>query len=176
MKALIGVIGSAEDLKYTKKTEKVAEELGRLIASKGYVLVYGAEKDYSSLGTIACISAKKAGGLTIGITYGKNKNIVAKEYTDIVIPTGMERGGGREFPLVLMCDVIIAVAGGSGTLTEIAMAYQANIPVIALTCCNGWAKKLANKFLDGRKRSKIIKATNAKEAVDIATMIIRNKR
>lgn len=73
----------------------------------------------------------------------------------MIIATGLERGGGREFSLVLSCDAIIAISGGSGTLNEIVVAYQANIPVIAVAGTGGWADKLAGEYIDGRKRLKI---------------------
>lgn len=118
-KLQIGVMGSAADTKYTKKIEKLAEEAGKLIAESGNITVYGAEKDYDSLSTAAARGAKKAGGLTVGVTYGKGKDIWDKEgNTDIIISSGLERGGGREFVLVNSCDGIIAVSGGSGTMNE----------------------------------------------------------
>lgn len=167
-KIQIGVMGSMSDLKYTKEFEQAAEKIGELIAKKNGVLVFGAEKDNDSLSTAACRGAKSAGGLTIGITYGKDKNIWEKNNVDIIIPTGLERGGGREFSLVLACDAIITISGGSGTLTELAVAYQANIPMVALTGFGGWSDKLANNFLDGRERMKIIKAVTPEEAVELA--------
>jgi len=167
-KIQIGVMGSAADLKYSKKFEQAAEKLGELIAKKGAVLVFGAEKDSDSLSTAACRGAKKANGLTLGITYGKGKDIWDKENADIIIPCGLERGGGRETVLVLACDAVIAISGGSGTLTELAIAYQANIPMVALTGFGGWADKLAGKYFDGRKRRKVLSASSPEEAVEMA--------
>ena len=163
----IGVMGSAADLKYSKKVKSVAEEIGRLIAEQNGILVFGAEKDVDSLSTAACRGAQSAGGLTIGITYGKNKDIV-KQDADIIIPTGLERGGGREMVLVLSCDAVIAVSGGSGTLTELAIAYQADIPMIGISGVGGWSEKLAGTYLDDRQRRLTVKAGTAKEAVDAA--------
>ena len=126
-------MGSAADLKYAKEIEVIAEKLGELIAKSGNITVYGAEKDYDSLSTAAARGAKKAGGLTVGVTYGKGKDIWDKEgNTDVLIVTGLERGGGREFVLVNTCDAVISVSGGSGTLTELAIAYQLNIPMVAM--------------------------------------------
>ena len=167
-KIQIGVMGSASDLKYSKKIEKIAEEIGELVAKSGSVLVFGAEKDSDSLSTAACRGAKKGGGITVGVTYGKHKNIWEKDMADIVIATGLERGGGRELSLVLSCDAVIAISGGSGTLTELAIAYQADIPMIAINSCGGWAKKLANQYIDSRKRRLTISAKNPEEAVEIA--------
>lgn len=167
-KIQIGVMGSAADLKYAKAFEKAAEKMGELIAKEGAVLVFGAEKDSDSLSTAACRGAKNANGLTMGITYGKGKDIWDREHADIIVPCGLERGGGRELTLVLSCDAVIAISGGSGTLTELAIAYQANIPMVALTGFDGWADKLAGKYFDGRKRRMVHKATTPEEAVEIA--------
>lgn len=167
-KLQIGVMGSAADLAYAAEAEIVATELGRLIAESGNILLFGAEKDSDSLSTAAARGAKSAGGLTVGVTYGKGKNIWQPEYADVIIPTGLERGGGRELVLVLSCDVVIAISGGSGTLTELAIAYQADIPMIALTGFGGWADKLAGTYFDGRNRRKVELATSAVQAVAMA--------
>lgn len=161
----IGIMGSAADLNYEKEAETFAKKLGRLIAKSNNILVYGAEKEYSSLSTNAAIEAAKYNGITVGITGSKSKKIWGDFKPTVLIPCGLEIGGGREFTLVLTCDVIIAIGGGSGTLTEIAIAYQAGIPIIVIDKFNGWAKELSNKFIDDRKRLKCIKASTPKDAL-----------
>ena len=173
-KLQIGVMGSAADLKYSKKIEKIAFDIGGCIAKTGNITVYGAEKDSDSLSTAAARGAKKAGGLTVGVTYGKGKDIWDKEgNTDVLICSGMERGGGREFVLVNSCDAIILVSGGSGTLSEAAIAYQLNIPVVVLKGSGGWADKLADQYMDARKRLKSVSAKTAKDAVVSAIKLIK---
>ncbi len=167
-KLQIGVMGSAADLNYSDKALACAKELGKEIAKSGNILVYGAEKEYSSLSTNAAIEASKNGGITVGITPGKKKDIYGDFRPTILIPCGLEIGGGREFSLVLSCDAIIAIGGGSGTLTEMAIAYQAGIPIICINKFSGWAKEMSNKYFDERKRLKCIEATSAKEALELA--------
>jgi len=166
-KLQIGVMGSCADLNYSKEVELAAERIGELIAEKEGILLFGAEKDVDSLSTAACRGAKRKNGLTVGITYGKGKDIVEKN-ADIIIPTGLERGGGRELVLVLACDAVIAISGGSGTLTELAIAYQADIPMVALKGFGGWADKIAGEFLDARNRRKVLLASSPEEAVELA--------
>ena len=162
----IGVMGSAADLKYNKTVKDLAEKLGKLIAQSGNITVYGAEKDYDSLSTSAARGAKNAGGLTVGITYGKGKDVWDKDgNTDILIVSGLERGGGREFVLVNSCDGIIAVSGGSGTMTEMLIAYQLNIPIVVMKGTGGWADKMAGQYFDDRKRLKAEPAATPEEAV-----------
>ncbi|MBI2268535.1 MAG: LOG family protein [Candidatus Blackburnbacteria bacterium] len=166
-KLQIGVMGSCADLKYSKRVEGLAERVGELIAESGNIMVFGAEKDLNSLSTAACRGAKRKEGLTVGITYGKHKNIFEKG-VDVVIASGLERGGGREFVLSLSCDAIIAISGGSGTLNELVVAYQADIPMVALRGTGGWADKLADQYFDARQRRKVLGSDTPEEAVKIA--------
>jgi len=168
-KLQIGVMGSAADLQYAKDIENIAFQIGKIVAEKGHTLVYGAEKDYDSLSTAASRGAKSAGGLTVGVTYGKGMKIWDEEgNTDVVIVTGIERGGGREFVLVNSCDAVIAISGGSGTLTELAIAYQSNIPMIVVAGTGGWADKMADQYLDARNRRPCVAVKTAEEAVNKA--------
>jgi uncharacterized protein (TIGR00725 family) len=168
-KIQIGVIGPANSLGYDKKLELLAIKLGEEIARAKAIIIYGVEKDQDSLPAIACRAARKIGGTTVGITYenygaGAAKNL---EFTDVIIYTGLVRGGGRELVLALSCDGIISINGGGGTLTEITIAYQAKIPVVALENSGGWSEKLAGTYLDERKREVIFKAKDAASAVKL---------
>lgn len=170
-KLQIGIMGSAADLNYSKEAEKFARKLGELIAKSGNILVYGAEKEYSSLSTNAAMEASQNGGITVGVTGGKKKEIYGEFRPTVLIPCGLEIGGGREFSLVLSCDVIIAISGGSGTLTEMAIAYQAGIPIVVVHQFGGWASKLAGQYMDDRKRLKCESAMTPEEALTKAIQL-----
>lgn len=175
-KLQIGVMGSAQDLNYSDVLRDLALEIGREVALSGNIVVYGAEKDYDSLSTQAAKGAKEAGGTTVGVTYGKSKDIWEQEgFTDILIVTGLERGGGREFVLVNSCDAIIAISGGSGTLTEMAIAYQSNIPIVVMGGTGGWAEKIGGTHIDSRNRIKAEIASTPKEAVSRVLELIEKK-
>lgn len=174
-KIQIGIMGSAEDLNYSEDAVLFAKELGKEIAKSGNILVYGAEKEYSSLSTNAAIEASKNGGITVGVTPGKKKEVYGDFLPTVLIPCGLDMGGGREFTLVLSCDVIIAIGGGSGTLTEMAIAYQAGIPIICINKFDGWSKKMVNEYFDDRKRIKCLEAKTPKEAVLLAIKVGGNK-
>ena len=175
-KLQIGVMGSMADLQYSEKIERLAFDIGKYIAQSGNIVVYGAEKDSDSLSTSSARGAKSVGGLIVGVTYGKGKEIWAKDgLTDVIVVTGMERGGGREFVLVNSCDAIIIISGGSGTLTEIAIAYQMNIPVVVLTGTGGWADKLAGQYLDERKRLKIEAVSTPEEAINRVLELVNQR-
>lgn len=167
-KLQIGIMGSAADLKYSDDALNFAKNLGKLIAQSENILVYGAEASYTSLSTEAAKMASKYNGITVGIAGGKDKKVFGKFRPTVLINSGQEIGGGREFNLVLSCDVIIAISGGSGTLTEMAIAYQADIPIIVVDKFGGWSSQLANQYLDDRKRLKCICVANEKEALEMA--------
>ena len=170
-KIQIGVMGSMADTELKSSVIAAAKQIGKEIAKKKAILVFGYEGDFNSLPEIAARAAEAQGGQTLAFLWGNNKEI-AKDLNSIVIRTGQIRGGGREFPLILSCDVLICLGGGSGTLTEITMAYQANIPIVVLENSGGWSQKLANTFLDARQRFRIIGAKNAKEAVSRALSLL----
>ncbi len=173
----IGVMGSAADTIYSKKTEKIAEEIGEQIASTGNITIYGAEKDTNSLSTAAAKGAKSRGGLTVGVTYGVDKKIWDnKGNTDVIIYSGLARGGGREFVLVNSCDGLIAISGGSGTMNEMLVAYQLNIPIVVVEGSGGWADKMANQYFDSRKRMKAIGVNTPMEAVARIIQLINKQQ
>jgi uncharacterized protein (TIGR00725 family) len=174
-KLQIGVMGSAADLNYTKNLEELAEEVGFYIARANAALLFGAEKDYDSLSTAACRGAKRGGGLTVGVTYGKGLNDAYEKNADIIIASAQERGGGRETVLVTSCDGIVAVSGGSGTLTEMAIAYQANRPIVALANTGGWAEKLGGQYIDARQRVLVELAETPEEAVEKVIAAIKER-
>lgn len=161
-------MGSCSDLAYSKTIEQLAEQVGEEIAKNGAILLFGAEKDLDSLSSAACRGAKRAGGFVVGITYGADINGVVEKNADAIITAGMGRGGGREFVLVSSCDAIICLNGGSGTLTEMAIAYQANIPMITIENTGGWSEKLAGTFIDQRERVRVEVASTPESAVAMA--------
>lgn len=169
-KIQIGLIGSYSDLKYGKSLEKLAEEIGSAIAAAKAILIVGGEKD-GGLTIAAARGAKKTQGLVVGIM-PKKENACGD--IDVVIQTG-GLVGLREYLISIACDAVIAINGGSGTLNEICVAYQNNIPIVMMKNTGGWADKLANKYLDGRKRYKFASAITAKQAVNKALKLIRKE-
>jgi uncharacterized protein (TIGR00725 family) len=77
----------------------------------------------------ACRGAKAAGGTTVGILPGSDR-AAANPFVDVAVPTGL--GQGRNLVIVHAADAVIAVGGGYGTLSEIALALQAGTPVVGL--------------------------------------------
>jgi len=119
-------IGVAGGSRCNQGTYQVAEEVGRKIAENAAILVCGAR---GGVMEAAAKGAKSAGGVTLGILPGLNKE-EANVYIDYVFPTGL--GQARNIIVVLSSDVLIAVGGEFGTLSEIALALKYGIPVVSL--------------------------------------------
>ena len=103
-----------------------AEQVGRELASRGVVLVCG------GLGGVmeaACRGAKEAGGTTVGILPGTDRS-AANPFVEVAIATGL--GEGRNALVVRAADAVIAIGGGYGTLSEIALALKAEKRVVGL--------------------------------------------
>ena len=103
-----------------------AEEAGRLIAARGALLVCG------GLGGVmeaACRGAQAAGGTTLGLLPGDDRRD-ANPFVDVALATGL--GEGRNALVVRAADAVVAIGGGYGTLSEIALALRAGKPVIGL--------------------------------------------
>ena len=106
-----------------------AEVIGRLLAEAGAVLVCGGR---GGVMAAACRGAKSAGGVTIGVLPGEDAS-EANPWVDVPIVTGMAEG--RNLLIIYNADGIIALPGGSGTLSEIALALKTGTPVVDL---GGW--------------------------------------
>jgi uncharacterized protein (TIGR00725 family) len=167
-KLQIGVIGSAGPEEYPRgaKPDKaifdISEELGRLIARNGMILITGGK---GGIMEAACRGAKSENGITVGVVKGKDRN-TSNGYVDVEVVSGMD-GCGEESMLVLMCDGLISVGGGAGTLQELTIAYRNAKPAVLLDTVPGWSKTLSGKYLDGRKTIRMRRAKTAQKAVKI---------
>jgi hypothetical protein len=136
----------------------LAEEVGRLIARAGGTLVCGGR---GGVMAAACRGAKLEGGATIGILPGYDAN-EANEWVDYPISTGL--GHARNAIVVASGDAVIAVGGGFGTLSEIALALKMGKPVISLGSWDLDPQRVARFGADLR----YLPAQSAGEAVALA--------
>ena len=119
----VGVIGAGE---CSDKTYNMARHLGAEIGKKGWILVCGGLGGVMEAAARGCT---EAGGMTVGILPGLDK-ASANLYIKIPLATGL--GEGRNLLVVRASDVLVSVAGGYGTLSEIALALKVNKPVVGL--------------------------------------------
>lgn len=152
-KPIISVFGS-NDLSNSPEVVTVCEELGRAIVDLGCRVVCG------GLGgsmTAVCRGARSSSqyssGDTIGILPMADADM-ANEFVDVVVPTGL--GLFRNMLVAQAGDACISVSGGSGTLSEVAFAWQINKPVAAMSQTGGWSGELAGGRLDHRRDGHLI--------------------
>jgi uncharacterized protein (TIGR00725 family) len=125
---IIGVMGSHNNESPTVMED--ARRLGEAIARRGYVLLTGGGPGVMKA---ACEGAYTAGGLVIGILPNDRQHPLEKypnEFVDIAIFTGMF--DARNVINAKTPHVLVALSGGAGTLSEIAIAIRSGTPVISL--------------------------------------------
>ncbi len=150
----IGVIGSGGSI--GPKIYHKAEKTGELIGERGGVMICGGKGGVMEAASRGC---QKAGGTVIGVLPSPNRND-ANSYLDYSLTTGM--GQARNLMIVTSSKVVIAIAGGTGTLSEIALARKHQKPVILL---DSWP--LADIEYD-YNRSDLYQVSNPELAVDKA--------
>ncbi|MCP4201960.1 MAG: TIGR00725 family protein [bacterium] len=149
----IAVIGAAAA---TAEVAALAAEVGREIAGRGGVVICGGRggvMEHSARG------ATEAGGVAIGILPGRRGEEVPNDYLEHRIFTGI--GQARNQVIVLSAVAVIAVSGGWGTLSEIALALKHRVPVVLLS-------GLEVRPPDGREEALLFRAQTPAEAVAIA--------
>ncbi len=125
---IIGVMGSHND--ESPDVMEDARRLGEGIAMRGHALLTGGGPGVMRA---ASEGAYRAGGLVIGILPNDRRHLLEKypnEYVDIPIYTGMS--DARNVINAKTPHVMIALCGGPGTLSEMALALRSGTPVISL--------------------------------------------
>ncbi len=124
------VIGSSDASEYLEESY----EIGRYIARNGWALITGGRGGVME-------AASRGASVEEGVVVGVIPDTAfsgANSYCTIVIPTGI--GFARNVINALSGDVIIAIGGKYGTLSELAFARQYRKPIICCTFAGGWGE------------------------------------
>ena len=116
----------------------LAEAVGSALGRRGATLVCGG---LGGCMEAACRAAKAAGGATVGILPGYEAR-AANRYVDAVVCTGM--GQARNAIVVASGAAVIAIAGGAGTLSEVALAIRLGRPVVLV---GEWSEALSAELV-----------------------------
>jgi uncharacterized protein (TIGR00725 family) len=135
-------------------TERLAYDVGAELARAGFTVVTGGERGAMEA---ASRGASEAGGLAVGLLPGTDRS-QANVYADVTIATGI--GHARNLGVVASADVVVAVGGEWGTLSEIGLAGVLGRPVVLLA---GW--RLEH---EGGVPGEVRYAADAREAVALA--------
>ncbi|UQA58611.1 TIGR00725 family protein [Polyangium aurulentum] len=161
---VLAAVGYASPL--APPLDALCVDLGRRAVEAGFRVVtggLGGVMEAVSRGARSAPSWRE--GDVVGIIPGYDRR-AANPHLDIVVPTGMQIG--RNILIVAMADVVVAVGGGAGTLSEIAVAWQLEKPIVTLAAAGGWAERLAGETIDARRSEPLRGAANAEEAIAIA--------
>jgi uncharacterized protein (TIGR00725 family) len=123
MRPLIAVVGGST---CSAAEADLAEDVGRRLAVAGAMVVCGGLG-----GVMEAVSrgVRGAGGLTIGVLPGADPH-EANPFVDVPLATGM--GEMRNALIVRAARAVIAIGGGHGTLSEVALALRIGTPVVGL--------------------------------------------
>lgn len=141
----------------------VAEELGAALVTAGHRVLTG------GLGGVMA-AALRGGrdapawqeGQLVAVLPGEDP-AAANPWADVVIATGI--GRARNLVLIHSADAVVAVGGGAGTLSELALAWQHNKPVIGLDRGEGWSARLAGQAIDERRADVVLRARTVDEVM-----------
>ena len=104
----------------------LAEEVGRGLAAEGFTVVTGG---LGGAMEAASRGAHEQGGTVVGVLPDEDRSR-ANPYADVTVATGV--GNARNLSVVASADVVVAVGGEWGTLSEIALAIKNGTPVVGL--------------------------------------------
>jgi uncharacterized protein (TIGR00725 family) len=119
----VAVVGGGEA---TAEEFAAAERVGGLLAGRAAIVLTG------GLGGVmeaASRGAHRAGGITVGILPGPER-ATANQWLTVALPTGL--GELRNGLIVRAADALVAIGGSYGTLSEVALALRAGVPVVGL--------------------------------------------
>ena len=152
-KKQVVVIGSSDETGFNDE----ARAIGRFIADRGYGLITGGR---GGIMEAASRGASERGGTVIGIVPGDGLD-EANRFCSIVIPTGM--GHARNAINVLAADVIVAIGGKAGTLSEIAYARIHCKPLICCVFGGGWSAAFPEAAIDDYQGAPVVTARDVEE-------------
>jgi uncharacterized protein (TIGR00725 family) len=132
----VGVAGASQP---EASLVAAAELLGRRLAEAGAVIVCGGGPGVMAA---VCRGGQQAGGTTVGLLPGLDRHS-GNPHLTVALPTGLDQG--RNLLLVRASDALVAVGGGFGTLSEVALALRTGVPVVGLAT---WSLALGGRPVD----------------------------
>lgn len=138
-----------------------ARAVGRELARRGALVLCGG---LSGVMEAVCAGAKEAGGTTVGLLPGEDR-AGANRFVDVALATGL--GEARNTIVARSADVVVAIGGEFGTLSEIAFALRAGTPVVGL---GTWELHRHGAPVDA-----IVRASSPVDAVETALRLARER-
>ncbi len=166
-KIQVAVVG---DYGASKNEYDFAYEAGKLLAEKGHIVLTGGK---SGVMEAAGKGAMEKGGIVVGILPSAFPG-ESNEYCTLRIATGL--GHGRNSIIAASADIMIAIGGKAGTLTEIGYGWVFDKPIIAVKGYGGWSDELAGKMIDDRNTQPVKAVTTVDELNEVLESIVSQLR
>lgn len=175
MKYKFVVSGAAETGHCAVDADKKAYDIGQEIVKHNGILITGAT---SGIPNFAAEGAKKAGGISIGISPAASYAAHVKSYKlptehyDFIIYTGFDYSG-RNLLLTRSADAVIVICGRIGTLNEFTIAFEDNKPIGVLEGSGGTADEIRHIIEIGhRGKGKIVYDSDPKRLIEKVVVLI----
>lgn len=153
--------------KIDEELAKAAHEIGYGIAERGGVVICGGK---GGVMESVCRGAFSRGGLTVGLL-PESHTLEMNEFVRLPIATGLDKA--RNYLIVRCSDAIISLAGGWGTLSEIAMGMDIGKPVVVLRGFGGVSDRMAQWSSIDNKIFQV--ASTPEQAVELAFSLAEGK-
>ena len=157
MIAIVGAAGAIPDA-----VRRQTEALAAALADANFDLVTGGMD-----GVMRAVSRGRGRAATDGhlvhIESGEGRAWQRNPHPASVVRTNL--GAMRNHLVVRSADLVVAVSGGAGTLSELAIAWQEGKPIAALRGVGGWSGKLAGTALDHRRRPAVHGCESVEEVI-----------
>ena len=145
----VGVLTTYEE-EVPEHVREMAYLLGRRLAEEGFVVITGGD---GGLMKDVARGVREAGGIVVGILSHELARVPEDHpyynpYLTVRIRAEMGYEG-RSSIVVASSDVVVVLAGGCGTLVEVAMAYNMRKPIVVLEGSGLLADRLRQMFPDG---------------------------
>ncbi len=146
-----------------------ADALGRALIQAGFRVLTGGLGGVMEAASRGARSAPEhRDGDVLAVLPGYDAE-AANAHADVVLCTGL--GHARNVLVVASADVVLAVGGRAGTLSEIALAWTLGKPVIAVGA-SGWAGRVAGEVIDDRKAEPVHGPCTPREAATLARDVL----
>ena len=151
LRTVIAIVGSAGFL--SRQEQKEVESLAKELTESNFDIVTGGRSGVMRSVARGYHFAKTKTNL-IHIDPGWGDDTKVNPFSASIVRTDL--GSMRNNLVVGAADIVVAVGGGAGTLSEISLAWQEKKPIFTLTTVEGWGKTVSNTSLDKRRSDGIL--------------------
>ena len=162
----VAIVGSAGAIPC--ELRRTVETLARTLSDAGFDLVTGGMDGV--MRAVARGHGRSTGATNlVHIEPGWGRSWERNPHPASIVRTDL--GSMRNHLVIRSADLVVAVSGGSGTLSEMAIAWQEGKPVAAMRGSGSWSDKLADTALDHRRESTVMGCDTVDDVLEWAARL-----